>query len=1170
MTVGRWGVTLSAILGLMFAGTPVNAYPTAPATAFGTNGSVLIDTGVGVLNQSSATPHLTNSGDVYLTSLQGTDDTQAWARLSANGALTHVENQASDSFDSQISELTASGTLYVAQGSDIRRFDATNALDLSYGAAGVASAGCNGCSIEELELDSAGRLLLVVRAPEQNGDGHTYLRRLLPNGGADMTFGSDGIVYLLPGKAPATWDELRNLRILADGTIFVLADSFLGHRAVFSLTDDGTSAARFGSLVLPMDEPVLFTTSTGGVFVADPGVVGVPVRRLDPMVGSYMWTWGESGRALALPLSPVDPPGEVEVVAQYDDTLYLSTNDGIVQYVVAFDLTAGQRKTTFGANGRTEIGSVNSIEDSSRITSLGASAAGVVAIREHGPLSDQVELIRLDSSGAFVAAFGKDGRSPMNVARDNSASQVVLDRFSNGDSLIVVENSDGRIELHRHDMYGEPRTNWAQRGKASITHPTGQMFLRSHVVLPDDSVAVLATASGVPNDILMMFSPSGTLQPSFGRGGQLELSAVSVVAGGTALEPVLFTIAQGDQVADVTVSRLDSTSGSIDVSFGGDGSIELAGVSGGGVYDVDGAGRLWWAEASGAMVTVHVFTTTGVPDMSFPNGGRQIVSWSGFGLQPSALQFDDGMAYVLGVYGNEGIAARLTTHGIPDLSYGSNGLAATDQVLDELVAGIEVSDGEVTWLSWNTDSGGRYGFVRLDRRGRVDEKLGRPAFSLPKSTFRTIGLLVDGDEVRLAGTVGSSSANQVSGSDAMLIKISVDAGGIPPSQPLSRPTLVNGVRLLSTRGVTADGRDTYPNRLTANQVYQLQVGGRLDVPVNAKAAVLNISAAQPVANGFVTVSACGALTTAAASMTFRTDGPATNEIVVPLTEASPQGSVCIIASAETHFFVDLTGYFAADAAYRPLRVQRFIDTRPNPSGTFDGQQAALGRRAVGVVTEVQITGRGTIAQGVLAVVGNLSVVRPATAGYVTAYSCDDPRPVTAAITYQAERTVSNEVTVKVSQRGTICLFNSAETDVTFDVVGTFDAGGTLSLQAPQRSANTLRDGGATTIDGLHLGEGPLAPQTVRTMQLSGRAGVPATGGAVLVNVTVVRPQSNGYVTVYSCGSTQPSTATIAYSTRTTSNEVVVQLSSTTSADGGTLCAVASSPTDLVLDVVGVM
>lgn len=123
------------------------------------------------------------------------------------------------------------------------------------------------------------------------------------------------------------------------------------------------------------------------------------------------------------------------------------------------------------------------------------------------------------------------------------------------------------------------------------------------------------------------------------------------------------------------------------------------------------------------------------------------------------------------------------------------------------------------------------------------------------------------------------------------------------------------------------------------------------------------------------------------------------------------------------------------------------------------------------------------------------------------------------------------------------------------------AGVFTALASPARLLDS-RPGGVT-VDGSMTGVGLIgtASRPTVTVPVRGRAGVPTSATAVVVNVTVTGSQSGGYVTLWPGGS-RPETSTLNYDAGSTiANAAVVGTS-------GSIALFASSPTYLIMDVTG--
>jgi len=199
------------------------------------------------------------------------------------------------------------------------------------------------------------------------------------------------------------------------------------------------------------------------------------------------------------------------------------------------------------------------------------------------------------------------------------------------------------------------------------------------------------------------------------------------------------------------------------------------------------------------------------------------------------------------------------------------------------------------------------------------------------------------------------------------------------------------------------------------------------------ATVFNVTAVAPQADGHLTVYPCGTAPPNTSNVNFVAGQSIPNLVVVK----SDGGGVCVFTSAATHLIVDVSGYFPASSTFHSLAPQRLIDSRPTGQ-TVDAQFQALGLRAAGTTTQLQITGRGGVPTYATSVALNVTVTGAQDGGYVTVYPCGSPLPNASNLNFSAGQTIPNLVISKIGTGGKVCLFTSATTDIIADVNGYFD------------------------------------------------------------------------------------------------------------------------------------
>jgi alpha-tubulin suppressor-like RCC1 family protein len=250
---------------------------------------------------------------------------------------------------------------------------------------------------------------------------------------------------------------------------------------------------------------------------------------------------------------------------------------------------------------------------------------------------------------------------------------------------------------------------------------------------------------------------------------------------------------------------------------------------------------------------------------------------------------------------------------------------------------------------------------------------------------------------------------------------------------------------------------------------------------------------------------------------------------------------------------------------------RLLDTRSPGGRTVDGQHQAIGRIQAGSANELAVLGRGDVPIDATAVSLNVTVVGASNAGFLTVFPFDGRLGCTAApdasnLNFGRGETIANAVLSKVGSFGSVCLYASAEADVLVDVSAFMPDFSVITLlDAPARALDTRSPGGRTA-DGRFQAGGRLAAGVVFELPLAGRAGVPGAAFAASLNVTVVGPSNDGYLTVFPCGSAVPEASNLNFTAGSTIPNLVIV------AHGGagrsSVCLYSSSATDVLVDVSG--
>ena len=233
-----------------------------------------------------------------------------------------------------------------------------------------------------------------------------------------------------------------------------------------------------------------------------------------------------------------------------------------------------------------------------------------------------------------------------------------------------------------------------------------------------------------------------------------------------------------------------------------------------------------------------------------------------------------------------------------------------------------------------------------------------------------------------------------------------------------------------------------------------------------------------------------------------------------------QGEFCVYTQNSANVIWDQTATSALATS------QRRVDTR-----AFGAP--VLGGSTMRISTGVPNT----------TLVGNLTVVSPAAAGFLTLFPCAMGRLGTSNISYMTGQVVSNFAAVRTDSNGDICAYTSSDTHFLWDQM----RGVPITDTAVAVRTLDTRTGGAPLAAG-----GTLRIPT----------GKPNT--TVLGSATVVGPSDNGEMVVWTCGAPRPAnpfatfTAGVAHATFT---------AATTDANGE-ICLYSSATTHVLWDDMG--
>jgi hypothetical protein len=225
----------------------------------------------------------------------------------------------------------------------------------------------------------------------------------------------------------------------------------------------------------------------------------------------------------------------------------------------------------------------------------------------------------------------------------------------------------------------------------------------------------------------------------------------------------------------------------------------------------------------------------------------------------------------------------------------------------------------------------------------------------------------------------------------------------------------------------------------------------------------------------------------------------------------------------------------APATFVPVATTRVLDTRRAGVRLGRGQELA-----------VDLT--GLVPAGATAATVNLTVDGPAADGYLSAHPCGQPPVGTSSLNYRAGQPRGAAATVALDGGGRLCVWSFAATDVIVDVSGAYTPvadGARFAPLPPTRLLDTR-----TT--------GSLAAGHVAVIRL------PTAAVAAGINLTAINAGGAGYLTAFRCDDPPPLASNVNYA----AGDTVANLAVVPAAADGTICVLASSRTDVVVDLLG--
>ncbi|HET6879718.1 MAG TPA: delta-60 repeat domain-containing protein, partial [Pirellulales bacterium] len=276
------------------------------------------------------------------------------------------------------------------------------------------------------------------------------------------------------------------------------------------------------------------------------------------------------------------------------------------------------------------------------------------------------------SSGALDPNFGSDGHVLTDFPGPTNCAAYALAPTPDG-KLIAAGTSAGNFAVLRYDANGSVDPTFGSGGQV-ITTISGSGQARA-VTLQSDG-KIVAAGFSADNFALVRYLADGSLDPSFGSGGEVTTDfGANDNAFGVVEQPDGKILAAGTSGGSLALSRY-LANGSLDPSFGNDGKV--SGVNGlGTVYTValQSDGKIITGGSSGELAR---FLTNGSLDTGFGNGGS-VNTNLGSNETINALTVLPNDEIIVAAQAGENFAlAQYQPDGSVDTSFGSGGVVTTN------------------------------------------------------------------------------------------------------------------------------------------------------------------------------------------------------------------------------------------------------------------------------------------------------------------------------------------------------------------------------------------------------------------------------------------------------------------------------------------------------------
>jgi uncharacterized delta-60 repeat protein len=309
----------------------------------------------------------------------------------------------------------------------------------------------------------------------------------------------------------------------------------------------------------------------------------------------------------------------------------------------------------------------------------------------------KVALVRYNSDGSLDKSFGRGGEVTTAIGQGVTLTTPDVFLVRQPDGKLVAASSGNRgpstyFALVRYNSDGSLDTRFGHGGKVTTPIISQLAYSASTLILQPDGKLVAAagttSAQGSGGFALVRYNPNGSLDRSFGHGGEVieTTTADNDVMAGLVAQPDGKLVAAGAGSSTALTLARYSKNGKLDTTFGGGGKGTTVLSPGSITYD----GALMLAPdgkliAAGAADIIQIgptgffvvrYNSDGSLDKSFGHGGKVTTTFGPGGNDRAGtlLRQPDGKLVAAGSSagssGSEFALARYNSDGSLDTSFG--------------------------------------------------------------------------------------------------------------------------------------------------------------------------------------------------------------------------------------------------------------------------------------------------------------------------------------------------------------------------------------------------------------------------------------------------------------------------------------------------------------------